>query len=269
RTSWSADVSLDDPSTGTRLMPVEDDALLIGVAGRMSSSLLRLGDNSACEHGGERGRVHVKRKVLNRLPHDWTGYAGLDLLVLYDPDWNRLTVHQSRAIADWVTNGGRLLIVLGTRPLPASGRIAELVPFRPGPLRQIKIPASALSAWGFGRAVANAGAEVSCWPLDGAAKAGWAADGGKSSFFAYGPVAFGKVAVLGFDPYLLVRRTGGPAAPGRPYLGAQPARSASELARFWTAQLRHVLGPRQIRHEPGGGGGDPDYAYYGGFELGR
>ena len=269
RTSWSTDFSLMDPSKGVELVPVDDDALLIGVAGRISSSLLRLGGNSACEHGSERGKVHVKRKVLNRLPHDWTGYAGLDLLVLYDPDWDTLSVHQSRAIALWVTNGGRLLIVLGTRPLPASGPIAGLVPFRPGPLRQIKIPASALSAWGFGRAVANAGAEVSCWPLDGAAKAGWTADGGKSSFFAYGPVAFGKVAVLGFDPYLLVRRTGRPATTGRPYLGVQPARAASELARFWTAQLRHVLGPRQIGHQSGGWRGDPGYGYYGGFELGR
>lgn len=269
RTSWSTNLSLMDSSTGIRLSPVEDGALLIGVAGRMSSSLLRLGGNSVCEHGSERGHVHVKRKVLNRLPQDWTGYAGLDLLVLYDPDWNSLTVHQSRAIARWVTNGGRLLIVLGTRPLPASGPIAGLVPFRPGPLRQIKIPASAVSAWGFDPALAKASGDVSCWPLDGATKAGWVADGGKSSFFAYGPVAFGKVAVLGFDPYQLVRRIGQPGTPVRPSLGARPARSPSEqLARFWTAQLRHVLGPRQIRHQSGGWGG-PRGQYYGGFGLGR
>lgn len=266
RTSWSTTFSLMDSSKGVRLVPVDDDALLIGVAGRVSSSLVRLGENSACQHEGKAGRVHVKRKILNRLPHDWTGYAGLDVLVLYDPDWNRLTVHQSRAIALWVTNGGRLLIVLGTRPLPGSGPIAALVPFRPGPLRQIRIPASVLGKWGCER---QAGADVSCWPLDGAAQAGWDADGGKESFFACGPVGFGKVAVLGFDPYLLVGRKAGPAVPGTPHLGPRPVRSAGVLAKFWTVNLGRVLGSRQIRHQPGGWGGDSDFGFFGAFELGQ
>jgi hypothetical protein len=63
------------------------------------------------------------------VPWDWTGFVPLDLLILYDPDWSLFNRQQLNAIVQWISNGGKLLLVLGSHPLAPANPIAELLPF--------------------------------------------------------------------------------------------------------------------------------------------
>jgi len=129
-------------------------ALLIGVVGRGGFGLTALGGGAHGEiknrQGQDtRGRVYVKTCGTRALPWDWTACAPLDVLVLYEPDWDRLRPEQSQAIAEWVSNGGSLLIVPGsTGWMEAASPLARLVPFVPGPAREVPVPAGVIRGWG-------------------------------------------------------------------------------------------------------------------------
>ena len=149
RICWDYDYELWDFSVSNRLLTaVRQEDLLIGLVGRRGFGLPLLGKNTSSETQESSGSVYVKDKLPRSVPWDWTGFASLDVLVLYDPDWESLNTHQSKAIAQWVTNGGKLLVVLGTNPLPSRHAIAELLPFEIGPPKQKQLSPDILSAWG-------------------------------------------------------------------------------------------------------------------------
>jgi len=260
----------------TASVQVRTGDVLIGAAGRCGFGLLRLPRRSRCpprEPGsGRPGQVYVRTKLPRLLPVDWTGYASLDLLVLYDVDLSELSAHQASAIAQWVRGGGRLLLVLGKNVLPGDSPVTGLLPFRPGSPRRFRVSTSRLRQWGCEPGRKKLDSALTCWGLPADPGEGWrtvrcpgslgppaSAPAGRAHraaagrvdlpVFAHGPAGFGSVGVVAFDPAVV----GG--------------RQAENLARFWIDRVDPLLHGRRIEYDP-----DPadDDAYSGGsFELGR
>ena len=220
------------PRGQNRLKEVRPNDLLIGVSGKQGFGVMQVGRASACRtSGNQSGKVFVAFKFQRVLPADWAGFASLDLLVLYDPDWTQLSRHQSRAILDYVTNGGRVLMVLGAHPLPEKHPLAEALPYRIGEPREVEVPYRTLRDWGVQPDDRNP-RKVNCWSLVERAKApGWqTTDAGfATKAQAWGPVGFGRVGVLAFDPSVL---------------GGRQDRS---VAQFWVDRMGPLLGARQIQ----------------------
>lgn len=197
RRMWSLAVDTWDRST---LRVVQDTDLLIGTAGwpRFGLSSLHQKTESMSDRG--EGRVCWGRKDLNMLPWDWTGYVSLDVLVLYDPDWMAFRTEQLQAISEWVSNGGALFVVLGQHPLPAGSPLAQMIPFHIGELREVQVPGEALERWELDAGVTET---VKAWPMfsrsDAVLTETVKMDQG-GFLYGLGPVGFGRVAVLSFDP---------------------------------------------------------------------
>ena len=249
----------DNQRNLSSLTAVGEGELLIGLAGRHSTSLAKLPSLSIATGGraGESsrgsGKVYVAPKELRLLPWDWTGYASLDLLVLYDLQWDQLDPHQSSAIVDWVSNGGRLLLVLGSHPLPPQHPFAQMLPFAVNQSREVTLeesmlreclgdPQAAMDAAEPARRKANTGnprvdsppAEkleprtvVSWLGEDARPVGGWQLQG-TPAVAAYGPVGFGRVGVLAFDP--------APLAEEKP----------ENLAPFWISRMGPLLNERKL-----------------------
>jgi len=196
-------------SAGPALAAVGPGDVLVGFTGRSGFGLRQLGKVTASRRAGDRspgrgagGKVYVKERLAPQLPWDWPGYASLDLLVLYDPDWSALREHQKTAIREWVSGGGRAMIILGSHPLGASDPISRMLPLRIGEPHRIDLSEEMVRAWG----VSDAGTRsVTCWQVDPTGAPGWKADkrAGGEVLRAWGPVGFGKVAVMAFDPAAL------------------------------------------------------------------
>ena len=204
RVPWKRDISLmglaDQGSRSTSIHPADT---LIGLVGRSAFGLREFPKAHRSSYGGESGNVYVRSKLPRLLPKDWTGYASLDLLILYDPDWDDISVHQARAIAKWVHNGGRLLILLGTHPLPADRELAKLVPFEIGPAETVQLPSTLLRDWGCRSGQVRLTGKVVRRALGGFGKgAHTVTDAGERSetVFAWDLVGFGAVGVVPFNP---------------------------------------------------------------------
>jgi hypothetical protein len=193
-----------DSSLSLDSVPVED--MFIGLCGSGTAGLVQLPghmivENTAAQpenNGGRtRGGLRVKEKVINLLPWDWTGYDCLDLLILHDPDWNQINDSQARAIAAWVNNGGKLLLVLGSHPLPRDHVLAKMLPFVIGPARDVPLSRDQILHWELRRAAKQS---VTCWTLP--ATKGWRAMtvNGDVPYFTRGLVGFGTVGVAAFTP---------------------------------------------------------------------
>jgi len=220
------------PTQNNPLKEVTHKDILIGVSGRQGFGIMQLPRATRSRtDAGEAGKVFVKYKFGRVLPSDWTGYASLDLLVLYDPDWTQLTRHQCRAVTQYVTNGGRLMLVLGSRPLPENHPLALLLPFKIGPPREGELSYRTLRQWGC-RLSDRSGKKVTCWSLDGAkSAAGWKTYTRDlaTPLRAWGPAGFGQVEVVAFDP------------------AAIGGRQDRNVAQFWVEQIGALSGPRQIQ----------------------
>ncbi|MGB2821646.1 MAG: hypothetical protein WBF17_11735 [Phycisphaerae bacterium] len=233
---WTKQYELWGGQPGSRMLqPVADKDLLIGVSGRQGFAIMQLKGSSTCEYNGERGRVFVEYSFQRVLPADWTGYASLDLLLLYDLEWIRLSRHQRRAIVQWVTNGGRLLLVLGGNPLPADHELAGLLPFQIGQPAEVQLDPRDLRDWGCRNWKSD---KVTCWSLAAAKSArAWTTDTGRGQHVlrAWGPSGFGKVGVCPFNPSAI--DDGG----------------SRNRAAFWVPQIKPLLGERKIvlTHNPG------------------
>jgi hypothetical protein len=224
RTQWHHDFSLWDFSTRNRLLTaLGENDLLVGLVGQRKFGLLQLGKESVCESYAGRGRVYVGDKLPRMVPWDWTGFVPLDILVLYDPDWGLFNQHQLNAIAQWVSNGGKLLLVLGSHPLPATGPLAQLLPFEVQQVRQTTVPPNILNVWGLDPGKDET---VASWPLAPKPDARLyetETDDANECLFATGYVGFGRVGILAFDPSTMG--------------GTQRANSA----RFWVGRIKAVL----------------------------
>ena len=203
---WSSELHIFPPGLQAgyegRLCALEGDELLIGFAGRMAAGIKRLGERTRTEKNKP---VHIAYKPIDRLPIEWTGYCGLDVLVLNDPDFNRLDERTSGAIIQWVRRGGRLLIVLGGRALPADHPIGRLLPFAVQTPRQVTLTAKMLRRWKCDPAKET---QISSWlnapPTHG--PLWWCDD--PAGVFACGMKGFGYVGVLGFSPGIIARQDG-------------------------------------------------------------
>ena len=89
KTQWQHNFELWDYSnnTGLRLIALGNNDLLVGLIGARKFGLLRLAEHTNCLSKAGTGKVYLKEKLPRMVPWDWTGFASLDLLLLYDPDW--------------------------------------------------------------------------------------------------------------------------------------------------------------------------------------
>ncbi|MCP4707231.1 MAG: hypothetical protein GY869_01285 [Planctomycetes bacterium] len=217
---------LSDTLTNVPLTGVHENELLIGVIGSRTFSLLRIPDYSVCRLNLERsvpddlygqypglnqkpaedegGKVYVKHKLERMACFDWTGYAGLDLLVMYNPEWDQLRPKQLEAISEWVGNGGKLLVVLGSNPLPTNDVMENLLPFDAEGARQVKTISSELGLW---RWPLGQSSDIVARPLSPRASTRiykpLTLGGNNEILFAVGHSGFGKVGVLAYDPMLI------------------------------------------------------------------
>jgi hypothetical protein len=225
RTQWQQSFDLYDLTFRQRFMTaVQDNDLLIGLVGRGGFGLLRLPRQSLCQSGGERGKVYVGDKLPGMVPWDWTGFVPLDVLVLYDPDWSLFKPQQLNAIAEWVSKGGRLMLILGNHPLTPANPIASLLPCVPRDRRALTISPDILEEWG----LKSDGAEkVTAWSLIPKSEARFSeteTSEADDCLFAAGYSGFGRVAVLPFDPAYMTNE------------------QAVNSARFWVSRISEILG---------------------------
>ena len=224
RTRWHHNFDLWDFSRPNRLLtPVRENDLLIGLVGPGKFGLLRAPEKSICESHKGQGKVYLKAKVPRMVPWDWTGFVSLDLFILYDPDWNLFNRQQLDAVAQWVSNGGKLLLVLGSHPLPAENPIAQLLPFEVQQVKEVTIGWKTIEKWElsssgrpalFGVLKRGEPETVTCWPLVPKPEASLPRGSSRGLYeaetydtdeclFGTGYVGFGRVGVLAFDPSTL------------------------------------------------------------------
>lgn len=246
---WAKDYELWNRQTGQRaLTVVEDHEVLIGLSGSQGFSIMQLPQASMSRHSGKSGSVYEAYRFQRLLPSDWTAYASLDLLVLYDVDWVDMTVHQQRAIAEYVTNGGRVLMVLGATPLPAEHTFAQMLPMSLTAPKEIQLSQRDLSSWNCEQPKTD---KVACWQANMVPGAsGWAIrnDRNGNSIYVSGPVGFGKVGVLLFDPATIDCRQG------------------RQLADFWLGCMKPLMGKRSISLSNNSRSSDNAYNYQLGSE---
>jgi len=234
RTQWQHDFDLYGLSRTQRfLTAVGEKDLLIGLVGRTGFGLLRLPRQSVCRSGDETGKVYVGDKIARMVPWDWTGFVPLDVLILYDPDWSLFKPQQLSAIAQWVSNGGRLLLVLGNHPVAPTNPIAPLLPCTPRDRKQMTISPDILDTWGL---QADGPEMVTAWslvPRSGAHFCDAETDDANECLFATGYAGFGRVSVLPFDPSLMTDK------------------QRAHTARFWVSRTQALLADDSaVRYDP-------------------
>ena len=206
------------------LKVVERNDLFIGAVGARPFGLPGLPRYSNCQTSGQSGQVYLASELVRMMPWDWTGYASLDLLILCNLRWEQMTPRQCQALAQWVSNGGKLLVVLGANALPAKHPIRTLLPFSIGKEVQIPLDANTLDDMG---AVVDDARPVTVRPL--AARPGAVVLAKENLFtehmlFGRALVGFGQVGVLATD------------------FAALKVRHEDRAAKFWVARIGAMLG---------------------------
>jgi len=206
----------------TGIIMANQNDTLIAVCGKGSLSLPYMGKINAIG-----SQIYTCNTYITNLPHAWTGYRGLDLLVLYDPDWSLLSPSQTNALAQWITNGGQVIIILGTKFFPADSPLAQLIPFKPDPPQTVTIPVESLTKL---TAVPSAKPlNIPAWKFPrNPLPAGWSATINNSAgdpIVLNGSVGFGQIVLYAFDLKQLV-----------------PSVDEQSLA-FWNTQFQDLLHP--------------------------
>lgn len=222
---WDHTINMWDFAVQNSILKVvQETDFLIGTVGQPQFGLSRLPKETICLSNRGEGQVLWGNKLARATPWDWTGFVSLDVLVLYDPDWAELRNEQLNAISQWVSNGGTVFLILGRHPLPADSPLAQVIPFHVGEPREVQVPSEALGQWGLDPDLTET---VTAWPMF--SKAGSLltrevkmSQGGY--LYGVGPVGFGRVAVLSFDPAQFSQE--------------QKTRAAT----FWTYHLMASLG---------------------------
>ncbi|MHC4370398.1 MAG: hypothetical protein ACYSW8_22535, partial [Planctomycetota bacterium] len=224
RAQWNQEFSLWDYSTRARIFTsINENDLLIGLVGRGKFGLMKLPSQSMCRASSGSGNVYVGYKLPAMVPWDWTGFVSLDLLVLYDPDWALFKPQQLKAIVQWVSNGGKLLVVLGSHPLPASNPIAQFLPFELQDLRQVTVSRGILQQWDLTH---DEPETVPAWSLVPKSDARYYEASTydiDDCLFATAYAGFGRVSVLAFDP------------------ATMSDRQTSQNALFWISRIQEIL----------------------------
>ncbi|TFG47440.1 MAG: hypothetical protein E4H40_06440, partial [Candidatus Brocadiia bacterium] len=210
RTKWTNDYNLWDYSNNAGLLsPVFENDMLIGVAGSKVFGLSGLPKETICRSYRGTGKVYVGDKYPRMIPWDWTGFACLDLLILYNPEWTSLNGEQIKAICDWVYNGGKLLVVLGNNPLSSDNRLSGILPYDIEQAKEFKVDIDALKKLNL---VSSEPENMICWslvPKPDSRIYKSQSNGSGEILFGAGYWGFGRVGILGFDPYSLSDRQKG------------------------------------------------------------
>ncbi|MCF7955036.1 MAG: hypothetical protein K9M75_04475 [Phycisphaerae bacterium] len=150
RVVWNQSYSLWDFSNQKKLKAVKENDLLIGLVGNRGFGLIKLPDTTQCSFTGEnsrtKGKICIGDKLPRMTPWDWTGYSSLDLLILYAPDWSRFKPQQLTAISQWVSKGGKLLLIPGASPIGDENPINAILPYRVSDARQTTLAADDLKS---------------------------------------------------------------------------------------------------------------------------
>ncbi len=200
KTVWTEIYDVWDPSGNKQTLQfLNENDMLIGLVGKRRFGILRLEEQSACRYGQSMGKVYVKDKLPAQLPWDWTGYCGLDILVLYDADLGQCNASQLKAIEQWVRNGGRALVILSANPLAGDNPLRSCLPFNILESRQHSISEAVADEL---RLPTQAAHQVIAWPVETCDSAfcdffGRSED---TAVFGVGYSGFGRVGVLSFDP---------------------------------------------------------------------
>ncbi len=231
RTQWHNDFQIFNYSNPQRIIKtVYENDLLIGHAGSRKFNIGQLASDSKSQSYGmlrnshESGEVYFANKNPKMLPYDWTGYASLDVLILYDIDWSQLDLKhvQSKAICDWVNNGGKLLVIMGANSLPKGAPVTQMLPFELGPEKEVTIPTNILTRLNLKGSQPQ---EVSCWPLtlkENIRLATLDKNTNNEGLYGTAPVGYGKVGVLAFSPHTMITQT-------------------ANSSQFWIKQLQSIL----------------------------
>lgn len=226
---FSKNYDLWEPySENPEITPVSHYESLIGVTGSLGFSILDVERACMSHRRNEHGRAYVRYRDPRRLPADWAGYASLDLLVLYDVDYTKLTIHQQRAIAEYVLGGGSVLVVMGARPLPPDSPVARMLPVRLHEPRTVRLPVRELNMWSCENPKTT---RVACWQAEMRPRAsqwGSARDRNGNPYLVHGPVGFGRAGVLLFDPDVIGCDQG------------------TALASFWTPIINRLVARRTV-----------------------
>ncbi len=222
---WRFNYDIYDLSAAVNLIEVKNSDFFIGVIGRTQFGILNLKDALYCNSSGATGEVFAAHLPVTQAPWDWTGYAALDVLVLFDTDWSGLNPEQSLAIRQWVTKGGKMLVILGANPMPQSHPLRAWLPVafdRPG---QIKPDWAYLADLSLDH---TDKVEIDCHHLSPRhaqvhLDSTFMVD--DTCVYAAAPVGFGRVAVLGFNP------------------GQLGPRQRAIAGQFWLGRLAPLLTP--------------------------
>jgi hypothetical protein len=204
RTQWSYSFELWNFSRqNSPLTVVNEDDILIGVVGYRKFGLSTLSEGIVSKSTKNYGTVYIKDKIARMVPWDWTGFVSLDLLILYDPDWSLFNKQQLNAVAQWVSNGGKLLIILGSNQMLADNPLSRELAFEIQQARQMTISADALKSLDL-----NSGKDETtvCYLIRQKPDANFVqmtARNEDGCLFARARVGFGRVGILGFDPSTL------------------------------------------------------------------
>jgi hypothetical protein len=224
KTLWDNSINLWDFSGSSPLLTaVTEKDLLIGVVGRSAFGLILLPKQSICTSNTGNGNVYLGDKQPRMVPWDWTGFVSLDLLVLYNPEWDLFNEHQLNAIVQWVSNGGKLLLVTGSRPLPNESPITKILPFEVQQAKQITLPSEILRKWNL---LPGEPETITCRPLAPKPNARFYENQTVVSGecpLGIGYVGFGRVGVLAFDPAGL------------------STQQRANSTRFWVSIIRAIL----------------------------
>ncbi|MBI9016647.1 MAG: hypothetical protein JEZ07_05225 [Phycisphaerae bacterium] len=209
RSVWSYKYPLNDYNRSQKgCTIVYDNDSLIGVIGDNKFGLRNLEKQAISKYNSkahqetynsDQGSVYVKSKMVNMAPWDWTGYCSIDLLVLYNPDWREFRKDQLEAIVKWVSNGGKLFIIMGSHPFESGNPIGDMLPFKLDEIKECQLDDSLLSTWDL---QVNETEAIATWPIaqndDDTFNYECNKDG--ICLFASGPIGFGRVGVMTFDP---------------------------------------------------------------------
>ena len=127
---------------GTGPQPVADQNLFVGISGNSSAFGIIKGQFN------QQPNISAGYLPPPRLPAVAKGYDALDVLVLDQPDLNRLANDQQNAIVEWVRGGGVLVMWPGVAPIPASGPIMDILPARLGAPKTYELPKDKVTAVG-------------------------------------------------------------------------------------------------------------------------
>jgi hypothetical protein len=201
RTQWSQQFDLWGRGTDSRFVTVvNENDLLIGLVGNGKFGLLRLPKQSKCLSQRGQGGVYIGDKLPRMVPWDWTGFTALDLLILYDPDWNLFNSQQLKAICQWVSNGGKLLLIPASHPLAVANPISQLLPLEMQDVKQMTVSPEILDRLGL---LGGQAETVTGWtlvPKPEARLLQFETSAENEYLFAIGYSGFGRVGVLAFDP---------------------------------------------------------------------